>query len=337
MSLPGLQFQERAVLFDALLEVEHCVDPVLDVAIGDRVGVLLTDPDAVRSLLRSGAPKGRPRSTLAGVPGYVSADVAERSAARASVKTALGAASSSAATIPDDPDVAVALMAHLSGAAPSPILRAIARDSRATMRAAVDRKPGTPLRAVTDALPLRELLTSSGFVSALRERGWDDHAIAEEIIMLTFAGWTSIAAVLESARTVGVGGRSVTASDVNELLRLAPPGWLITRELTAPTVLTGRTLPSGIIVITSPWLLHRHGAWWRDPGRFDSGRPGLRRSAAYLPFGLGKCACPAELYSRAILLELLRRRNAGTAEATSRPTLIDGRSACLMRMGTETG
>lgn len=337
LSLPGLQLKERAALFGALLEVEDWVDSVLDVTVGDQAAVLITDPHAVRSLLRSGAPKGRPRSTLVGVPGYVSTDVAERNVARASVKNALGTASLSAFSISDDPDIAVALMAHLSGAVPSPILRVIARNSRAAMRAAVDRKPGAPVQAVTDALPLRELLTSSGFVSALRERGWDDGAIAEEIIMLTFAGWASIAAVLESACTVGVGGRSVTASDVDELLRLAPPGWLITRELTAPTVLSGRTLSPGTIVITSPWLLHRQTAWWRDPGRYDSGRLGLRRSAAYLPFGLGKWACPAELYSRAILLELLRRRDEGTAAATTRPTLIDGRSACLMRMGTVTG
>ncbi|WP_354058441.1 cytochrome P450 [Dietzia sp. 2505] len=252
------------------------------------------------------------------------------------MKTALGAASSSAAAIPDDPDVAVALMAHLSGAAPCPILRAIATESRIALRAAVDRKPGAPLQVITDALPLRELLTSSAFVNVLRERGWDDDAIAEEIVMLTFAGWASISAVLESACTVGVGGRSVTAFDVDELLRLAPPGWLITRELTAPTVLAGCTLPSGILVMTSPWLIQRDAAWWPEPGRYDPHRPGLRKSAAYLPFGLGKWACPAELYSRSILLELLRRRDAGAAAVTIRPALIDERSACLMRMGTDT-
>lgn len=339
-ALPGLQFAQRPALFDALLQLNLHACPVLDITVGGRAAVLLTDADAVRALLRSGAPKGRPRATLEGVPGYLNAEADARRSARGAVKAALGMAAATAAAIPDDPDVAVAVLAHLSGAAPGPELRALARDSRTTLRAAVDRPPEAPQggpRAVTDPGPLREQLATSAFVTALRERGWDDAAIAGEIMTLTFAGWASIAAVVRTAETLGVGGLGVVAADVDELLRLAPPGWLITREIAEPLTLAGRPLTRGTLVVTSPWLLHRDTSQWAAPERYDARRADTRSSPSYLPFGLGEWACPAEAYSRAVLLELLRRRDAGTAAETSRPVLIDGRSACLTPAGTELG
>jgi len=331
-ALPGLQFDQRAALFDALLEVDVRAWAVRDVTVGGQSAVLLTDALAVRELLRSGARKGRPQATLVALPGYMGTEGKRRRAARGSVKAALGAAALAVSGVPEEADVSVSILAHLSGAAPGPELRVLATGSRATLRAAVDTSRSAPRGSMSPAAVsglLHERLTGSAFVTALRERGWDDATIAGEITTLVFAGWASIAAVLRTAETFGIGGPQVGPSDIDELLRVAPPGWLITREIAESMNLSGRELPERTLVLTSPWILHRDPAQWREPERYNARRRDSRRSPAYLPFGLGEWACPAESYSRAILLELLRRRASGRAAAGIRPKLIDGRSACL--------
>lgn len=328
--LPGLHFDQRTALFEELIALDLTARPVLDAVVGDRACVLLTDPGAVQTLLRSDAPKGRPRATVVGVPGYMSAVDEARRAARAAVKTALGAASVTAPDVRSDPDVAVAVMAHLSGAEIGPELRALTDQTRATVRELVDNIPGATSDKVTSPDVLEGMLQPCAFVDELRGRGWSDLAIAGEVVTLTFAGWASMAAVLTTARTLGVGGASTTAAHIDELLRIAPPGWLITRETQTPTVLAGNQIPAGTLVLTSPWLLHRSRDEWNYPEKFDPQRSNTRRSAAYLPFSLGEWACPAERYSRAILQELLRREAPATAASQPKPALIDGRSACLV-------
>ena len=52
----------------------------------------------------------------------------------------------------------------------------------------------------------------------------------------------------------------------------------------------------GESVLISPWLLHRHRAYWRDPDRFDPLRflgeeAAQRQRNIYMPFGGGPRIC----------------------------------------------
>jgi len=91
-----------------------------------------------------------------------------------------------------------------------------------------------------------------------------------------------------------------TKAVVDEALRLYPPAWLITRRALADDEISGLAVPSGTLVVLSPWLLHRRGAEWPEPERFDPhrflqagcagrGRAGPREG--YLPFGAGPRLC----------------------------------------------
>ena len=89
-----------------------------------------------------------------------------------------------------------------------------------------------------------------------------------------------------------------TSAVVQETLRLYPPGWLLTRRSITADAIGDYLLPPDTDVLISPYLVHRHPLFWRDPERFDpdrflaSGTPVER--FAYLPFGLGPRACIGE-------------------------------------------
>ena len=83
---------------------------------------------------------------------------------------------------------------------------------------------------------------------------------------------------------------------LNEALRLYPPAWLITRRALAADELGGYPIPSGALVVLSPYAMHRHPAFWEDPDHFDPQRFSAGRSAgrprfAYFPFGGGPRLC----------------------------------------------
>jgi cytochrome P450 len=91
-----------------------------------------------------------------------------------------------------------------------------------------------------------------------------------------------------------------TAAVLDEVLRLRPPAWLVTRRSLEPDVLAGVDVPADALVILSPWLVHHDARLWADPEAFDPARfvdeQGARRrevvaSSAYLPFGAGPRLC----------------------------------------------
>ena len=100
-----------------------------------------------------------------------------------------------------------------------------------------------------------------------------------------------------------VGARSVTFADYprlpitraifDEVLRLYPPAWLITRKALVADVLGGCEVPSGALVILSPYLLHRHPDIWERPTDFDPGRflSGKVDRTAFIPYGYGPRLC----------------------------------------------
>ncbi|MFO1323461.1 MAG: cytochrome P450 [Burkholderiales bacterium] len=86
---------------------------------------------------------------------------------------------------------------------------------------------------------------------------------------------------------------------LDETLRLYPPGWLLTRRSIRAATIGGYALPARTDVLISPYLIHRHPAYWPDPDAFDPDRFLPERSAdrnrfVYLPFGLGPRACIGE-------------------------------------------
>ncbi|MFM7147562.1 MAG: cytochrome P450 [Actinomycetales bacterium] len=99
----------------------------------------------------------------------------------------------------------------------------------------------------------------------------------------------------------------------DEALRLYPPAWLITRKSRSAEVLGGREVPSGSLIIMSPWLLHRHPGVWPNPEQFDPARflDGAAMRSAFIPFGAGPRLCIGRdfaLVEGALMLSGLARR-----------------------------
>jgi cytochrome P450 len=103
-----------------------------------------------------------------------------------------------------------------------------------------------------------------------------------------------------------LGGRVPTVEDlpslpfnrqvIDESMRLYPPAWILSRMPIADDVLGGYRIPAGSNLFLSPYVTHRHPAFWEDPERFDPDRFTPERVAArprfaYFPFGGGPRMC----------------------------------------------
>jgi enediyne biosynthesis protein E7 len=103
---------------------------------------------------------------------------------------------------------------------------------------------------------------------------------------------------------------------VSEALRLYPPGWLLSRRAITPDVLAGYEIPAGSDVLLSPYLLHRHPRYWKDPDafrpeRFAPDHAAERPRFAYMPFAAGPRHCIGEtfaLYEMLVHLYKIARR-----------------------------
>lgn len=102
---------------------------------------------------------------------------------------------------------------------------------------------------------------------------------------------------------------------LDETLRLHPPIWLMTREVTRNTQLAGATVSAGATVLISPYLVHHRPDLFPDPDRFDPDRwrpdhPTPPRGA-YIPFGGGARKCIGDalaLTEATLMLATLARR-----------------------------
>ncbi|MGH2719938.1 MAG: cytochrome P450 [Actinomycetota bacterium] len=97
-------------------------------------------------------------------------------------------------------------------------------------------------------------------------------------------------------------GLSYTMQVVKEAMRLYPSAHAIPRSAIGDDVVTGYRIPAGSPVITSPWVTHRHPAFWDDPecfnpDRFTPEREAARHRYAYFPFGGGPRACIGQYFS----------------------------------------
>ena len=103
---------------------------------------------------------------------------------------------------------------------------------------------------------------------------------------------------------------------LDEVLRLYPPIWRLSRQALGEDAVGGYHVPSGCVVLLSPWLTHRNPAYWPDAERFDPDRflpkHGVGRPRfAYFPFGGGPRTCIGNSFAlmeaRLILARVLQR------------------------------
>ena len=103
---------------------------------------------------------------------------------------------------------------------------------------------------------------------------------------------------LEDVRALGY-----TTMVVKEAMRLYPAAYAIGR-LAPPEgdTIDGYEVPRGSVVLVSPWVTHRHPAFWDEPERFEPERFTPEREAArhryaYFPFAGGPRACIGSYFS----------------------------------------
>lgn len=130
-----------------------------------------------------------------------------------------------------------------------------------------------------------------------------------------------VAAWLEGDAAVTAGDVTVPAlkrpgrlsAFVDEVLRLYPPIWTLSREAREPVEVGGVALRPGETVMISPYVIHRDPVLWDRPDTFVADRFLDWRPAqnTYLPFGAGKRTCIGKplalLETKLILARLLER------------------------------
>ncbi|HSW32755.1 MAG TPA: cytochrome P450 [Steroidobacteraceae bacterium] len=182
------------------------------------------------------------------------------------------------------------------------------------------------------------------------QSGMTERELLDEILTLVVAGHETTASTLnwtwwlvsqhpkveqrlhEEQDRVGLLGAGATYADLERLpytlavlqeaLRLYPPAWILTRRAIGPDKLGGYTVPPGTDVFLSPFVVHRHPAFWDnadrfDPERFEPGRAGTRHKFAYLPFGAGPRHCIGENFS---IFEMMLHLNGAARRFRLRPT-----------------
>jgi cytochrome P450 len=170
----------------------------------------------------------------------------------------------------------------------------------------------------------------------------DDEEIRDQVLIFLLAGHDTTAIALTFAlHLLGndrdeqervreevaevVGERTPGAADVERLarttmvlkeaMRLYPPAWGFGRRTAIGDEVDGYAIPAGVDTLVSPWVTHRHPAFWEAPeafrpDRFTPEAEAERHRHAYFPFGVGPRACIGQYFSMleaAILLAVIVR------------------------------
>jgi cytochrome P450 len=83
---------------------------------------------------------------------------------------------------------------------------------------------------------------------------------------------------------------------IDETMRLYPPIYIFSRAVKADDTIGGFRIRKGDSVDISPYVTHRHPAFWPDPERFEPERfapeaVAARHKFAYIPFSSGPRIC----------------------------------------------
>jgi len=113
-----------------------------------------------------------------------------------------------------------------------------------------------------------------------------------------------------------LGALSLTKRVIEETLRLFPPVPVIGRQTIEADEIGGYAIRRNSLVFVSPYVTHRHLAFWDDPERFDPERfiperVAARPRFAYLPFGGGPRQCIGNefaLMEAQLLLAMMAQR-----------------------------
>lgn len=163
-------------------------------------------------------------------------------------------------------------------------------------------------------------------IEAEKACGWDENShdsIRDQVISIAIAGHETGAISLcwlaytlsknpEIARKIRQEANEVIASKTpdyqtfqnlkytqkvfKEILRLYPPLWTVSRQAKEEDFLGQQKIPKGAIVMISPYTIHRHPKFWKnpegfDPERFTEENENARHKFAYFPFGGGPHLC----------------------------------------------
>jgi cytochrome P450 len=233
-----------------------------------------------------------------------SVDVLEDAVAHGAALTlAIRAMDAGAGSVPDDEGVRRAL--------------AYVNATIAARRAARDR--GDPQR--DDMLTL--LLDAHAAEVGAADRLMTDSQVRDEVLTMFIAGhenprnaltwaWYLLSrhphayARIHEELTQVLGDRAPSPDDLahllytlqvfKEALRLYPPAYVFGRQALRSVIIGGYTIPEGVEVLISPYLLHRRPDYFPDPERFDPQRfaPEAEQRLphfAFLPFGGGPRGC----------------------------------------------
>ncbi|MEM6384196.1 MAG: cytochrome P450 [Pseudomonadota bacterium] len=115
-----------------------------------------------------------------------------------------------------------------------------------------------------------------------------------------------------------------TRAMFRETLRLYPPITFLPRVALEPTIVAGRKIKRGALVMIAPWVLHRHQLYWEQPDHFDPDRflpprDSEQTAGSYIPFGQGARLCSgaafATIESTLFLARLVRGYDIEVADA----------------------
>ncbi|MEW6209244.1 MAG: cytochrome P450 [Acidobacteriota bacterium] len=131
-----------------------------------------------------------------------------------------------------------------------------------------------------------------------------------------------------------------------ESMRLYPPAWAMGRQVIDDYKIDSYTIPSGTIILMSPYVMHRDERYYTEPFRFDPERwteeaRQARPRFSYFPFGGGPRVCIGEQFAwmegvlvLAMLAQRWRMRLAPDQDVKPRP-LITLRPKGGIQMKTE--
>lgn len=153
--------------------------------------------------------------------------------------------------------------------------------------------------------------------------GLTDQQLRDEVLTIFIAGFETVASAMSFALDLlahnpevqeaaqaeldaALGGRTPGYEEVRgldymnrmfqEVMRLYPPVWTVSRAPLQDDEIGGYPIPAGATIQIAPYLMHRDPRWWDKPDRFwpDHFAPEAiegRPRYAYMPFGGGPRVC----------------------------------------------